>query len=165
MAEATDVNYDIIHDSSDIVKMMGSEYLWQMRQPRPPEVAAQQHWVPGAEAEMATIRAEAEAEEHARLTAEHRLAEALLKAEAADRILVGQMKNRLGFVDKLKEVVDAYHQGYVYVPDSSESGSYTASASDEQASSPAPPPPAAAPANSGSVTGAAATVIVLSDDE
>ena len=35
-AEATDVNYDIIHNSSDMGEITGSEYLRQMRQPRPP---------------------------------------------------------------------------------------------------------------------------------
>ena len=88
------------------------------------------------------------------------MAEEQLKAEATDRILVGQMKNRLGFVEKQKQAEEAFRAGYIYVPESSGSGSFYTD-SGEQGSS-LDPPPAAAHGGSGD---GAATVILLSDDE
>ena len=113
---------------------------------------------------MAMIRPEAEAEEHAKFTTEHRLAKEQLKVLAANRILVGQMKNRLGFVEKQKKVEEAFHGDYIYVPESFETPSFYTD-SNKQGSSPAPLAPAVAAAHSDSVTGAAPTVVVLSDDE
>lgn len=122
-----------------------------------------EEWNQQAEAELARMRAEDEAtrvraEERARVAADHRLAEEQLKAEATDRIFVGQMKNRVGFVEKQKQAEEAFRQGCIYVPESSDSF-YTDSG--EQGSSP-DPPPAAAQGGSGD---GAATVILLSDDE
>lgn len=167
-AEGTDVGYGILREGSDIVEMTGSEYLRQMHESnRAQSEAMAEEWNQQAEAELARMRAEDEAtrvraEERARVTAEHRLAEEQLKAEATDRIFVGQMKNRVGFVEKQKQAEEAFRQGCIYVPESSGSGSFYTD-SDEQGSSP-DPPPAAAQGGSGSGDGAA-TVILLSDDE
>lgn len=105
-AEGTDVGYGILREGSDVVEMTGSEYLRQMHElNRAQSSAMAEEWNQQAEVELARMRAEDEAtrvraEERAREAAEHRLAEEQLKAEATDRIFVGQMKNRVGFVEK-----------------------------------------------------------------
>ena len=167
-AEGTDVGYGILREGSDIVEMTGSEYLRQMHESnRAQSDAMAEEWNQQAEAELARMRAEDEAtrvraEERARVTAEHRLAEEQLKAEVTDCILVGQMKNMVGFVEKQKQAEEAFRAGCIYVPESSGSGSFYTD-SGEQGSSP-DPPPAAAQGGSGSGDGAA-MVILLSDDE
>ena len=102
-------------------------------------------------------------EERDDVRAEHRAAKEQFKAEAADRILVSQMRNRLGLVDKQIEAEAAIHEGRRYKGEPSSSFSLF-SDSDQQGSSPSPPPGVAQGA-SGSGTGLVTTVFVLSDDE
>ena len=118
--------------------------------------AATERWRAQAEAEEGRIREEALRNDDA---AEHRAAEAQLKAEAADRLFMRQMRNRSGFLDKKIEAEAAIREGRPY--EEEPSSSFSLFSDSEQGSSPAP---AASVERAGSA-GAAATVIVLSDDE
>ena len=172
---ATDVE---AAEDSDIVEMTSSEFIRQMDEThRAQSEAAADQWRAQAEAEQARIRAEEaekariraeevektriHAEEHAKVKTEHRAGEEQIKAEVADRILIGQMTNRLGFVDKQMKAEAAIREGRLYEPEPSGSLSFF-SDSDQQGSSLAPPPDEAQGASG---RGAAATVIVLSNEE